>query len=60
MTKLYTPEDRVRIAAEAERDARRFLELQIRDAREKGTSLREIAKAAGMSHESVRRIVSTD
>jgi DNA-binding Lrp family transcriptional regulator len=58
MTKTYTPEDRVRIAARAERDARRFLEVQIQDARAKGTSLRAIAEAAGVSHEQVRRILA--
>jgi len=58
VTKVYTPEDRVRIAARAAADAQRFLEVQVKDAREKGTSLRAIAEAAGVSHEQVRRILS--
>lgn len=38
--------------------ARQELDAQIRAARAAGVSLREVAKAAGMSHESVRRIAS--
>jgi len=37
--------------------ARSGLEAAIREAHAEGTSLRDIAKAAGMSHESVRKIV---
>lgn len=48
----------MRIAAQAAADAQRFLEVQVKDAREKGTSLRAIAEAAGVSHEQVRRILS--
>lgn len=58
MAKDYTPEDRVRIAARNAEDAQRFLEVQIQDARARGTSLRAIAEAAGVSHEQVRRILA--
>ncbi len=55
-TTVWTPEKRVRIAAENARNAREHLEVQIRDAREKGVTLRAIAEVAGMSYETVRRI----
>ncbi len=44
--------------AAAHRSTRDALTVAIRNARELGLSLREIAEAAGMSHESVRRIAS--
>lgn len=47
----------VEIAARLALVSQANLEQAIRSAREAGTSLREIAKAAGVSHEQVRRIV---
>ncbi len=38
--------------------SREELEAAIREAREAGASLRDVAKAAGMSYETVRRIAS--
>jgi hypothetical protein len=55
---IHTPESRVRIAAHHLAEAKVGLEIQIRDAHKKGTSLRAIAEAAAMSHEQVRRIVA--
>ncbi len=38
--------------------SRKTLEAAIREARAQGASLRDVAKAAGMSYETVRRIAS--
>jgi hypothetical protein len=46
-----------RAAAEAAA-SREALELAIRQAHQDGSSLRDIAKAAGVSHEQVRRILA--
>jgi len=48
----------VEAAAQQSRQARADLEDAIRAARKEGASLREIAAAAGLSHEIVRRISS--
>jgi hypothetical protein len=46
----------VREAASHAESGRRQLETEIRKARGKGASLRAIAEAAGLTHETVRRI----
>jgi len=46
----------VREAAGHAAGGRRQLETEIRKARGKGASLRAIAQAAGLAHETVRRI----
>ncbi len=51
-----TPIIRVRTAAHKAAVARTRLHVEIREAREQGRPLREIAKAADMSYETVRRI----
>jgi hypothetical protein len=48
----------VREAASHAAGGRRQLETEIRRARGKGASLRAIAEAAGLTHETVRRIAS--
>jgi len=53
-------EKRVRIAAAALDESRRFFQVQVQDAHAKGLSLRAIAAAAGVSHEQVRRMISAD
>ena len=53
-------EKRVRIAADALEESRRFFHAQVQDAHAKGLSLRAIAAAAGVSHEQVRRMISAD
>ena len=53
---LAPVEEQARLAIEA----RMELEWAIRRARSEGASLREIAKAAEMSHEQVRRLISQD
>lgn len=49
----------VRDAAEQARAATEFLAQAVRMARHRGLSLREIAAAAGVSHEQVRRMVQS-
>ena len=46
----------VREAASHAESGRRQLETEIRKARRKGASLRAIAEAAGLTHETVRKI----
>jgi hypothetical protein len=46
----------VREAASQAESGRRQLETEIRKARRKGASLRAIAEAAGLTHETVRKI----
>ena len=46
----------VREAASHAESGRRQLDTEIRKARGKGASLRAIAEAAGLTHETVRRI----
>ena len=53
---MKTQLDRVRITANHYRDAKASLDIQIREAREQGHSLRQIAEEAGVSYEKVRRI----
>lgn len=48
--------DLVRIFAEAATHAKQGLDIQIREARKDGHSLRAIAEAADLSYETVRRI----
>jgi len=47
---------RVRVHADAAREARESLHIQIREARIAGMTLRAIAVAAGLSHEAVRQL----
>jgi lambda repressor-like predicted transcriptional regulator len=53
-----SPEQKVAQAAHTAAGARAGLEAAMREANDAGLSLRKIATAAGMSHESVRKIVS--
>ena len=53
-------EKRVRIAADALAEAQKFFRVQVRDAHEKGLSLRHIAEIAGVSHEKVRSLIRSD
>jgi lambda repressor-like predicted transcriptional regulator len=46
------------ILAKKERDSRLLLHATMTELREQGCSLREIAAAAKMSHETVRRLTS--
>jgi hypothetical protein len=46
----------VREAASLAESGRRQLETEIHGARDQGASLRAIAEAAGLAHETVRRI----
>ena len=52
------PYRKVRAAANKAAAAREGLSAAIRDAHKAGASLREIAEAAGMSHETVRKLVA--
>ena len=51
--------DRVRMFAANFRDARERRDVQIREAREQGHTLRAIGDAAGLSYEQVRRICAS-
>jgi hypothetical protein len=48
---------KVRISAASLADAKHELDLQVRAAHKEGYSLRDIAEASSLSHETVRRIV---
>ena len=49
---------KVRAAADKAAAARTHLHATVRDAHKAGASLREIAEAAGLSHETVRKLVA--
>lgn len=57
MSERTPPLDRVRLFSENAAEAEKARNLQICEAHGHGHSLREIAAAAGMSHEKVRRIL---
>jgi len=55
-----TPLDQIRRQRQNRDEAQEWMEKHIRYAHKCGISLRAIAEAAGMSHESVRRLIRTD
>lgn len=54
------PIQKIRLAAARAAASRDWLNGAILQAHAKGASLREIAKAAGVSHEQVRRLIRSD
>ena len=54
-----TAERKLRQVAAKAAASREALELSIRDMHSEGMSLRKLAELTGMSHETVRRIVSS-
>lgn len=57
---MLTPLGTVRRRASETRESQRKLKTAILDAHKTGATLREIAKAADMSHEKVRGLIRQD
>lgn len=51
---------RVSVSARKIADARAYLERDVRAAREAGCSIRSIAAAAGMNHETMRKLLQKE